>query len=565
MRTFQLSEAQLLEVISLNEKGVSAYPWLDVSKIVIPSEEQNVRGEIMKMEREFNIFGPIDPKIHYHVDRIAVKSELHEKVVRGRYFTLNASRQTGKTTIFHEMITELEATGEYFGILLNFEALVDYDQPTFYEELGFILSEWREYYAPTAPEPNPLRRHSDLARWLRQTSRLLDKKCVLIIDEYEAVSPEITKALLSQFRNLYIQRNQPNAYSPHSILLVGVRTIPDLLGGTQSPFNIADQFTVPYFTEDEVRTLLTQYTDATGQVFEDAVIQGVYEQSEGQPFLVNRLGQMLTTEMDIDISQPITRKHLDRALIRLVNEHNTHFFSIESKANLHRSEVVNALFSGTRYYDFRDEVTRSLLMYGVLRTVTDEQDIEYARIANPIYQKVLVKAFAPARQFVRQVINGSTYHRYIVEGSLNFDGLLDNFKGFMEEYGVRLLKSEATQRPLEISGQYLLLSYLIASLQTIGGHVTIESLSSAGELDILAMYREQRFIVEIKIWHGKVRYKEAQDQLAGYLKAAGLPKGYLVIFDEKINKNLILEEKGEIFEITVDEKVLRVYLIGISL
>lgn len=61
MRTFQLSdltEAQLLEVISLDEKGVSEYPWLDVSEIMIPSEEQNAidiikarlqKGETMLM------------------------------------------------------------------------------------------------------------------------------------------------------------------------------------------------------------------------------------------------------------------------------------------------------------------------------------------------------------------------------------------------------------------------------------------------------------------------------------------------------------------------------------
>jgi len=45
MKNFQLSElteAQLLEIISLNEKGVSHYSWLDVSEIVIPSADQIV-------------------------------------------------------------------------------------------------------------------------------------------------------------------------------------------------------------------------------------------------------------------------------------------------------------------------------------------------------------------------------------------------------------------------------------------------------------------------------------------------------------------------------------------
>lgn len=43
MKTYQLgdlTEAQLLEVISLQEKGTTNYPWLDVSEISISSEEQ---------------------------------------------------------------------------------------------------------------------------------------------------------------------------------------------------------------------------------------------------------------------------------------------------------------------------------------------------------------------------------------------------------------------------------------------------------------------------------------------------------------------------------------------
>jgi len=242
----------------------------------------------MEIEREFNIFGPIDPETHYHVERVATKSELQDKVVKGRYFTLNASRQTGKTTLFQEMIDELEESGEYFGILLNFEMLVSYEQEDFYRELTFMLAEWCELFAPDAPEPDSFRQHGDFGRWLRQTSRQLKKKCVLIIDEYEAISIELTTPLLSLFRGLYLRRNVKNAYCPHSILLVGVRTIPALLGGTQSPFNIADQFTVPYFTEDEVKALLTQHTDVTGQIFHENVLHSIYEQTEGQPFLVNR-------------------------------------------------------------------------------------------------------------------------------------------------------------------------------------------------------------------------------------------------------------------------------------
>lgn len=514
--------------------------------------------------REFNIFGPVNPRYHYHVNRVAVKAALREKIDRGRYLTLNAARQTGKTTLFQEMMAELEATGEYFGILLDFELLTDFEKPHFYEQLGMELDEWRAIHAPSAPEPTPMRHHGDFIAWLEATAQQLGKRGVLIIDEFDAIAPEIIKPLLSQFRGMYVKRHQPGYAGLHSIILVGVRNIPALLEGTQSPFNIADQFTVPYFTPEEVAGLLTQHTAETGQVFEPEVIEGIVRETEGQPFLVNRLGQLLTRDIVPDPGQPITRADLDYALALLVSENNTHFASIRSKANLHRSEVATALFSPSRYYDFQDEVTQELVMYGVFRVLKDENGLPYARIANPIYRKMLAKAFAPTHAVIRQAANGSLQQGLLVDGILHFDALMDSFKAFMEEHGVRLLRSEKTKRPLEISGQYLLLSYLTAALQGIGGYVTIESLSSAGEMDLLAFYRGQRFIVETKIWYGVARYEQGKDQLVGYLRATGLSKGYLVVFDENLADNPLLAEAGDVFETAVEEKTVRVYLVGIA-
>lgn len=52
--------------------------------------------------------------------------------------------------------------------------------------------------------------------------------------------------------------------------------------------------------------------------------------------------------------------------------------------------------------------------------------------------------------------------------------------------------------------------------------------------------------------------------MAGYLKASGLPNGYMVIFDEQIDINPLLDEGDEVFEVTVDGKTLRIYLVGVS-
>lgn len=52
--------------------------------------------------------------------------------------------------------------------------------------------------------------------------------------------------------------------------------------------------------------------------------------------------------------------------------------------------------------------------------------------------------------------------------------------------------------------------------------------------------------------------------MVNYLRAANLAKGYMVVFDEKLSANRLLAVEGDVFELTVDEKVLRIYLIGIA-
>jgi hypothetical protein len=514
--------------------------------------------------REFNTFGPVDPTIHYHVNRVDVKADLRQRIEKGRYLTFSAARQTGKTTLFREVLAELEATGEYVGILLNFEGLNDLTIKDFYEELGQLLEKWRKENQPTAPAVGAMRHHVHFVRWLQTAAQTLGKRCLLIIDEFDALAIKIIKPILSQLRAVYLARKQGEAlgHDLQSVILVGVRNLPSLLEGTQSPFNIADQFTVPYFSPDEIKTLLAQHTQECGQPFAPTVIDAIISQSEGQPFLVNRLAQMLTRELATEVTQPILMSHLNLALARLVNENNTHFASITSKALPHRRMLLPMLFYDQMQPNLRESVTADLLMYGVLRTVENESGLLVARIANPIYRKVLILTFAPPLEETPDL--RSVRYQRLVNGVLHFDELLDQFREFMTEHGVRLLKSDKTRRPLEISGQYLLLSYLSAIFTGIEGYVAIEAVNRAGEMDIVAFYRGQRFVIETKIWYGEARFAEGKAQLVRYLQAAGLSKGYLVVFDEALDKNPVLAQVGAVFEVMVEGKTLRIYLIGIS-
>jgi hypothetical protein len=132
------------------------------------------------------------------------------------------------------------------------------------------------------------------------------------------------------------------------------------------------------------------------------------------------------------------------------------------------------------------------------------------------------------------------------------------------ERGVRFLPDKQTPRLLEIGGQYLLLSYLTAALDGLGGHVTLKSANPAGEMNLLVFYRRTRFIIATKIWHGSEQFEAAQRHLVSYLQSANLGKGYIVLFSQQKLEGASKLKAIVPFEVTALNKQLRTYPIVIG-
>ena len=60
-----------------------------------------------KLMRYFNTSGPCDPEKHYTVMREALVAQGAQLVAQGRYFTIFAPRQSGKTTYFQLLLRTL--------------------------------------------------------------------------------------------------------------------------------------------------------------------------------------------------------------------------------------------------------------------------------------------------------------------------------------------------------------------------------------------------------------------------------------------------------------------------
>jgi len=71
--------------------------------------------------RYFNTSGPCNPQEHYTVPRKELIAKGMDRVRRGRYLTIFAPRQAGKTTFFQLLLEELRQEGRLTPIWLSFE------------------------------------------------------------------------------------------------------------------------------------------------------------------------------------------------------------------------------------------------------------------------------------------------------------------------------------------------------------------------------------------------------------------------------------------------------------
>jgi hypothetical protein len=81
---------------------------------------------------------PCNPALHYTVMREALIAKGFDKVRKGRYFTLFAPRQTGKTTYFQLLLEAVRSEG-FTPIWISFEKLKTVNRDIFYQDLNHQL------------------------------------------------------------------------------------------------------------------------------------------------------------------------------------------------------------------------------------------------------------------------------------------------------------------------------------------------------------------------------------------------------------------------------------------
>ena len=354
--------------------------------------------------RSFGTQGRVRPERHYVVPRTEQVADFITRIRAGKYIVLFAPRQTGKTTFFRLALDALRTEApNFFPIQLNFEEYEDYTPSEFYgslyedirEEIENVFQKRGEALDEALTqflENTKLTDHVSMRRFFSRFSRLLkNQRVIVIIDEFDGIPQAAVKGFLHSLRYIYLS---DELLCLHSVSIVGVKSITQLdYDRPVSPFNIQDEFRLPNFTLEQVRDLLGQYTEEVGQTFAPEVIESFHKQTAGQPFLVNRIAQILTAELNIPKTEPLTITHFAQAYKQLLRERNTNIDHL--RTNVRRDRRFEKMLlriasyeKGMRFNPDND-LMNELVTYGIIGEGSDGM----CEIANPIYQHHILQVF----------------------------------------------------------------------------------------------------------------------------------------------------------------------------
>jgi len=320
-------------------------------------------------------------------------------VDHGRYFSIFAPRQSGKTTFFRRFAKELETNPEYIFILMSFENCKNDNLITFYTYIQnkiynqliqrLEMVNCRELEAVQLFfDTHSLTKCADFYSLFEALNTIITrKKIVIFIDEFDGIPLDEIEIFLSTLRKLYQDYKEHKEKALYSVGLVGIRNITQLVVGGVSPFNIADHVEIPPFTFQNVRDLYEQYTKETNQPFTEGAIKKVFEQTQGQPWLVNRLGTILTKQIKPETIDPIEIDDVNKAIQKLLKEKNAHFDNLKEKVLLYKETFYKINSQQVKFLPY-DEAQSWLYQYGLIREEND-----FAVIANPVYSKCFSDAF----------------------------------------------------------------------------------------------------------------------------------------------------------------------------
>ena len=513
----------------------------------------------------FNIAGPCNSARHYMIDAAARLQGVEQLIDNEQYFVIHAARQSGKTTYLQDLTQRLNAGRKYYALYCSLESVQGVIEPEkgIPAILDCIILAIQKTSLPYVYDESYERDKKNrplvlLTLFLMNLVKNLDNPLVVLFDEVDCLSEGTLISFLSQLRDGHNSR--PYLAFPHSVALVGMRNIRDYKAkvrpdsetlGSASPFNIVTKtYTLQNFTKKEITQLYKQHTDETGQVFEDAAIELVWEQTQGQPWLVNAVANEVIVEiLQSDYTKPVTAELVHEAIQHIILARPTHIDSLLERLKEERvRSIIEPVILGEGFID-RDAddflYTKDLGLIRVVHSVIEP--------ANPIYAEVIIRKLSSN---VQEELQNPKYPyqmpRYLKDGRIDMDFLLRDFQQFWRE------NSEIWKERYDYkeAAPHLIMMAFLQRVVNGGGQIIREMASGSGRLDLCLLYEDRKYPIELKIRYGDKYLEEGLEQTARYMDVHDCNEGWLVAFDRRTTVKW--EDKLYFKKETVDGKTVTV-------
>jgi len=503
------------------------------------------------MDKFFNTAGPNQPDIHYTLlpkDRVNWP-ELSGLIAARKYFILHAPRQTGKTSLLINLMHFINAQGQYRALYVNIEAAQAAHSDVLMASGAIVQAlagaarlYWKDFSQAEQIALDSLQRPANaegvrqvLQTWSEQSSKPL----IIFLDEVDALVGDTLISLLRQIRAGYAQR--PEAF-PLSMVLCGVRDVRDyrmhrsdgeiISGG--SAFNIkSESIRLADFSQNDVQALLQQHSDATGQTFALGVLEEIWADTQGQPWLVNALAYeaCFRKPEQRDRSRPVTVEQMRQARESLILRRDTHLDQLADKLReprvRHVIEPILAGLGGSEDLPDDDiQYCRDLGLIGLGRPLA---------IANRIYREIIPRQLTWSTQ--ETMVQEQPWY-LAPDGHMAMDALLSAFQQFFRENAQVWLERYAYKE----AGPQLLLQAFLQRIVNGGGRIAREYGLGTGRTDLFLQWpltpqgylgAMQQVVLELKIQHkGKAAtLATGLAQTARYADQCGADSAHLLIFD----------------------------------
>jgi len=477
--------------------------------------------------------------------------ELMDLIDSKQYFVIHAARQSGKTTLLKGLTRKINTEGKYYALYCSLEKIQGITEAK--ESMPQIIDVLKmAFYSSNIPKGELFAKESSnigfaslLQFELSKVSKILDKPLVILFDESDCLSNGTLISFLRQLRNGYIDR--PDVPFVHSLALVGMRNIRDYKArirqesetlGSASPFNIVkESLNLMNFTKEDVTKLYAQHTQETGQVFEPQATDCIYEQTQGQPWLVNAVAcECVEKICKKDYAILITSEMAKNAINNIVLARGTHFDSLMERLKEERvRKVIQPLILGEEFAI--DKLSDDYLYTRDLGIIRDSGD--QTEPANPIYAELIVRTLNwNVQDTLKTKYKDYDIPHYLKDGKINVNALLKDFQVFWRENSeIWIQRYKENLYQYDEAAPHLVIQAFLQRVINGGGHISREMALGKKRADICIEWEGQKYPIEIKILRNSNSIADGLAQTLEYINMCGAGEGWLVVFDRTAGKS----------------------------